>query len=468
MGIRAAWDGLLGRTAAKAMRGGNTERPSVAGAHGGWNWGDPRDRWDLTREAGDLGANSVVSIARSWLRRQVPSAVLEVGTASTGSEWEAIEDHPLVTLLKRPNPWQSSRVLFGALTDCLTVAGYGYWLKVRDGLGQVVEVWWVPNHQIQPEWGGPRQVQFYRYTPSVGGERRIDPADIVHFRIGSDPGNPAQGCSPLAEQIRSIVGINAGERYTASVLRWAHSGKLGSPKDGTNPIDPDTPEEAEMIALSAKLGRDFGGENAGRIVMTNLPMDLHDIGNGPEAMLLDRILDRPEANICAAMGLNTLVLNLPSSAATRTYANLAEANRQAWENAVIPLQDVIAEDGIQAQLLFATDDRGNTFAEFDGTPPDALVWWNRSEVAALKEDADQRAGRATNLYAGGIATLNESRSLVDLPPVDGPEGELRYGELTPEQEAERQAQAEAMANGQGDPLALMNGRAGRNGSTADE
>jgi hypothetical protein len=482
MGLRAAWDALW-TPAAKAMPGGNTTRPIVSTGGYASSWGYPRDRFDLSREAGDFRDNSVIAVSRNWLKRQMPSCTLEVGEAETGSEWEAYPDHPLVTLLRRPNPYQSSRVLWDGTTDCLVIDGYAYWVKVRDGAGQVVEVWWVPSAQIAPEWGGPAQVKGYWYQPSIGQRRWIDAWDIVHFRIGTDSANPAQGCSPLKEQIRSIVGINAGERYTSAVLRRAHSGKMVVPKEIVGQVDPGTPEEAEMIATARKLERDTGGEMAGGFTYTSLPVDLLDSGLGPEEMLIDRILDRPESMIVAALGLNALVLGLPSSANTRTYANLAEANKQAWENAVIPLQDAMAEDGIQHQLLFACDERGKVFAEFDNTPEESQCWWNRAEVAALKEDANERSQRATTLYAGGIATLNEVRSLVDLPPVDGPEGDLRYGELTPEQEAEKQANAELMAQrlagasttpdedeDEDEELvpAGRNGQAGRNGSTTDD
>lgn len=446
--LRNVLDALLGREPAlKAIRGGNTEAPAVGGtsAAADLGWVGAGDRVDLARRAGDIRTNSVVALGRNWLIRQFPSCTLQVGTRD-GSEWAPIPDHPLPRLLSRPNGFQSSRMFWGGIVDGLLHKGYAYGMKVRDRSGQLREVWWVPNHQITPDWGGPRQIKGYWYQPPNGPRRYVQAWDMVHFRIGADPYRPGQGLSPLAEQVRNIVGLNAGERYTSSVLWRSHAGFVIVPREAAGSVYSGTIEERELIAAGMKIERDLSGENSGGFTVVTTPIDLERAGIGPEEMGLDRILDRPEGMVLAAMGLTAHVLGLPSSQATQTYENARTYNRMAWENGVIPLQDTVAEDALQTQLLYVTDARGKVASEWGDVTPDLLCWWDRSEVAALKEDADQRADRATKLYLGYLATLNESRSLADLPPVPGPEGDLRYGESTPEErETERQQLELALA-----------------------
>lgn len=433
MGLRTFLRTALDLWGAAASPRARRDRPAVPYAWGlgqwwapggGSNLQPPGAALDYYRLAGDLARNAVVAVALKWYRDQFAQARLRVGTGA-GCDFRADDDTPLARLLRtRPNPYASWRQTWGATADSFKVDGNAYWVKARDRHGLVRELYWIPNPWVRVEvdpLGAPAR---YIYTPgrtALQAPRSVgipyDPADIVHFRDGLDPANPVMGLSTLKSVIRNIAGYNAGETYTAALLRnggvsaWAIT-----PKDSLGPIAPGTPDEAAILAAKRRVHQQATGENTGMPIAVDLPVDFTKIGESPESLKLDAILDRPEATILAALGLNALVCGLPSSAATRTYANLAEAHKQAWVNGVIPMQDALAE---QARDALAPD--------FD-LADDQELRWDRSAVEALNEQADARAQRAALLFSSTLYPRDQALAACGLDPVDDDHGHLYHGD----------------------------------------
>jgi hypothetical protein len=408
-------------------------------------------QYDWAGAVGSLADSSIVAIALAWIRRNITSGRIVVGTEADG-EYVPADDHPLIGVLKRPNPWDSWRATIGGTADSLAVDGNAFWLK---GLGRLLrdtqEVYWAPNHTIEVVPEADQRVAAEKgpvrgYYHSDGGKRQwYEPGEVVHFRNGRDPYMRYMGLSELKRQLRNVGSIAFAERYTGAVLRNAHAGKVLAPKQGSADVMPDTPDDAQLEGLRRQLERGIEGENAGRITKVGLAVDLLDAGLGPEDMALDRIPDRPEAYILAALGLNALTLGLPSSKDVATYANKGEARREAWENAVIPMQDLIAEE-IEAQLL----------PDFGEEAAADCVWWDRSDVEAMREDANERAARAVSLFTASVSTLNEARGMVDLDPLEGDEGDLTPMERA---DAAMERQAAMMPEDEDEPEPAGNGRA---------
>jgi phage portal protein BeeE len=430
--------------------------PASYGSGSGYSFAPALAQRDYAALVGSLADNPVVSIALRWIRQNVAQGRIVCGEESEG-EYEVVDDHPLIRspdagkswanwaeggrgLLRRPNPFDSWPAMLGGTTDCLAVDGNAYWLKARNGLDDVAELYWAPNHQVEVVAGPDVGIEG---SPIIGywfchnrGKSWFEPTEVVHFRAGRDPYARHMGLSDLKRQVRNAAGIAAGERFTVAVLLNGHAGKVLSPKEAVGEVVQGTPDDAEMIRLARSIERGVSGENSGRITKTSLPVDVVDLGLGPNDMALREIMDRPEAYLLAALGLNALVLGLPGSVNVSTYANKGEARREAWENGVIPLQDLIADE-LEHQLL----------PDFADSPPLAdCVWWDRKDVEALKENADSKVQRAVALRScqPPLATQNEARAMVDLPDQEG-------GDLTPEQEAEAgMERAQAMVGGAAD------------------
>lgn len=453
MGLRSAWKALWGGDDVKA----SGERPVFMGRYFSRIPGQgivgiaPGAQLDYTRLAGELRDNGVVAICLRWLRKQVPQGVLKLGRLNPEiNGYDPVDNHPAAAILRRPNPSWSWNGTLGGLSDSLGVDGNGYLLKVRgmNGSGPVRELYWAPNDQIQvqpdPSQNPKRPVLHYYFRNAGAAWEPWRPEDVIHFRDGIDPKFPWMGISALKRQVRAIAGLNAGESYTASVLRHGHAGKVLVPKEAvTVGFGDESPDEVALRAERDRILRQSTGENGGRIAIATTPLDTLDLGDGPEQMLIDRILDRPESMVVAATGLNTLVLNLSSSDSTRTFSNKAEASREAWEHGVIPIQDIIADD-LTHQLLFWTDEAGKTVAEW-GDREGLEFFWDRQHVAALREDSNERAQRTTTLFTSTAMPRNRALAEGGYDPIEDEEqGEAYYGDPSPTaQEQAEEAQETA-------------------------
>lgn len=396
---------------------------------------DSSYRWsrvDYSRAAGPISANSVVAVALAWIRRNICQGRLTVGTERNGKYTEEA-GHPWLQL-KRPNPYTSWAALIGSESDDTILFGNAYWLKSRDRAGDVLEYYWLPNWSVEVEdetneqqiieTGNP--IKQYRH--SWGGKsRNYPPSEIIHFRAGKrDQHRPWMGLSDLWGQDRNAATVSASERYAVSVLLNAHAGKIIAPAEGEIEW-----KEPEAQALLNSIERGISGDNAGRITKSPYPINLLDAGMGPESMMLDRIANWPIAMILAAMGVNGKALDLPTSEATSTYANYGEALRSAYNSGIIPRQEAMADQFALSLPEDFPDNRAD------------CAWWDRKHVEALKEDATEKASRARMIrQQGDLASINEARELIDLPPIEG-------GDKTPiEEQEEADAQALEIAQGQ--------------------
>jgi HK97 family phage portal protein len=434
--LRDAYDILTGR-AVKA-------RPAPAMAGWGWSAGTgvrfmpPGSQFDYQREVGDLRRNSVVSICVQWLTRQILQAEWAVGTKNAEGEWEEAEGHPAKPLLEKCNPFWPGRQTWQGIIGDYVVYGNAYLYKNRqaNGGGLPIELHWLPAHQVKVKSDtnpdGPSPIAYYEFDGGIGSRATYGPKDVIHFRDCPDPDNPLVGIGKVQFQIRNAAAMNAGERYQSSILRNPAVGKIISPKVSVeNVMRGEVMDEAAMRGVAAGVRKALGGEGAGGIHATNMPIELLEANPSPEDMLLDRILDRPEAMIVAALGLNSMVLGLPSSRDTKTYANLAEARRDAWQHGVVPIQDDLAA-AITNQLL----------ADFGD--PSMECWFDNDDVEAMKEDADARASRAQGLFQVTLGTRNECRKVAGMEPLEdgNADGDRYYGEST---ETQMQQAADSMA-----------------------
>lgn len=384
----------------------------------GWGWGGGYDRTALSTydyaRFHSLDTNAIIVLARGWIRRHVGLGRLVVGREEDDGTYAPVDKHPLtmrrqadgrIGLLRRPNPFESWEETLGATVADL-IFGNAYWLLPDPRPLADPELYWLPAAfvTVVPETDAQAQrdagpVRGYRY-----GGTTYPPSRILHFRDGLDPIRRWMGRNEVAAQIGSAAAVDLLLRFTVAALRNGHAGKVLTPKEAGAVIVEGSPDEAAMIRLADQIEGGLSGENVGRITKTSLPVDLLDAGLGPEEMTLDRIGDLPIALLLGSLGLNMLALDLPGSAAVSTFANKAEAHRHALEYAVITREDLIAGKIASGLLPLYPD------------PPADSAWWDRRDVEALKENANERASRAVELYAGKVATRNEARGIVDLPP----------------------------------------------------
>lgn len=360
----------------------------------------PGSHFDYAREVGDPWRNSAAYVCLAWLARNIVKPELEVCRESGDDESEEVDDHPLVALLDRPNPYMSYADLW-KFTVLQFATGNAYWLKVRSNAGKVVELYPVPNWMIEPRSTDPaRLVEWYQYSPGTEGIP-LKPSEVVHFRNGVDPDNPMRGLSDFGYLARELFSDNAVNTLIAATSRnLGVTGLVITPADGEQIL----PEDVEDIRTS--MWRRTTGDNAGMPLVLRGAVKVDRLAWSMKEMDLASLRNGPSERICAALGLNTMAVNLPSD--SKTYSNYAESLRAAYHDGLIPLGDAFAE-ALYRQLLPDLGDPATERVHFE---------WDR--VDALAEDQNAKADRVGKLYQQyQVITRAEARACLGYDAEEG-------------------------------------------------
>ena len=367
----------------------------------------PGSRFDYEREAGDLWMSSVLAICIKWVGDNFPKPLMRVSRIDRRGNFVPMGRHGLIDLWQRPNKHYTGRTLSKAVQLSLLVDGNAYVIKVRSASGAVVELWWAPHWLVAPCWpmDGSEYISHYEYRVD-GQPYYIRPRDVIHFRDGIDPRNERYGLATVKAQLREICTLNEASGYAASLLRnGAVPGLMLAPQSPDDDVDL---EQARR--LKGQLTDDQTGENRGGISILTGAFKVTKVGFSPEELRLDKLPQPAEARVCAAVGLSPMVMGLPDPG--KTYSNLQEARSAAWQNCLVPIQDLVAET-LRWQLLPDFDDAYKCVIEFDYT-----------HVEAMQENQEVKSKRVREEYKAGLITKNEGREVLGYEP--DPDGDCFY------------------------------------------
>jgi HK97 family phage portal protein len=397
-----------------------TQIPHTTPYHDYYRWGSYQNSAiNYQTAVGDLSKSSLVMSAVRWLGNTLPEAavmVKEPGEAEGASE--AVPDHALVNLLRKPNDYYAGDNLWTAFAFSWIVDGNVYYRKIRDGFGQVVELWYEPHWSIRPRWMNDRKGSYisgenddpnafinYYEVDREGGKYRVEVEDILHFRDGNDPYNPRVGWSYVGSILREIYGDNEISNYAARLM----GGSAVPPFFVTiDPLVSFTDEAAQ--GLAASLERKTTGDQKGKpiVVYGGKPEKL---AFSPDELDLKMLHRFSEERFCAVTGIPAVVLGLGAGLDHSIYNNVKQADERAYEAYLIPLFRRIAGQ-LNVQLL----------PDFEKEGSKRYATHDLSTVRALQEDEDAKAKRIIMQLSGGVMTLNEARSKSNLELV--PNGDV--------------------------------------------
>ncbi len=368
-----------------------------------WEWwptsgvvGDSADRIDYATTVGDGLASSVVSAALCWLMRTFPEAPTALQRLE-GEQWRTIKrSTPYVRLLTQPNPFYEGRILWMATIVDLAF-GEAYWLKRRNSIGDVIELWWTPRALMTPiaPADGSEFISHYDYRP--GGELfHVDPRNVVHFRFGLDPHNIRRGFSPLAAVMREIYTDEQACNFTAAILR--NLGIIGcviSPKEKGPRLD-----SAAVKEVRDYIRTNFTGTRRGETLALGSPIDVQLLQYNLQGFDVGPIRDIAEERVCAALGIPAAVIGFGTGLQqTKLGATMREMSRLAWSQCLAPLQKIAASELDRALLP-------DFYSEVDGF----RTLFDMSEVRAVWEDETDKASRMSQLFTSGVLRRSEVRA----------------------------------------------------------
>ena len=327
MGFRDLITHLVRPQAQKASAAG----PVVAWSGAGQPRWTPR-RYDQMAEAG--------------FRKNVIAyrCVMQIATASAAVPWllyadgEELDRHPLLDLLRHPNPLQDGMAFFESVYAYLQIAGNAYIEAVKpreDGLP--VELYVLRPDRMKVVPGPAGLPQAYQYC--VNGQTTTWAADpitgasnIRHLKR-FHPLDDWYGMAPLEAALLSVDQHNAAGAWNQALLNHnaRPSGALVfAPKDG-----PATLTDDQMQRLREELGNVYqGSSNAGRPLILEGGLDWREMSLSPKDM--DWLAGRNVAarDIALAFGVPAQLVGIPDA---QTYANMAEARMALYEETILPL-----------------------------------------------------------------------------------------------------------------------------------
>ena len=358
----------------------------------------PGSNVNFAQEVNNGMQSSVVTSALCWMMRTFPEAPVVVERQKE-EKWELMFRHPLAELLKRPNRVYGGVVLWQAtiMDFCF---GEAYWLKVRNGEGSVVELWWVPRALITPiadqRTGG---LDYYEYRPGHKARVELKPSDVVHFRFGCDPNNILRGFSPLAAVMREVYTDDQAANFTAAILKnYGVIGVILSPKAGIMPAK--TVEETKEY-----VQKNFTADKRGSALIMGGPMEAQVLQYNLTGFDISPVRDIAEERVTAALGIPAAVIGFGTGLQqTKVGATMREMIKLAWQGGIEPNQRSMADE-MDRSLL----------DEFQDNPALFRTHFDTSQVEALTETPMEKTDRVLKLVDKNVIKVTQAQRELGYP-----------------------------------------------------
>ena len=367
----------------------------------------PGSSFNWRNQAGDLMLNSIVAIGMDWYIRNWSQGVPTVRRPMPDGQVETVADHPILQLLSQPTPNVPPSLVWSWILPDYQLLGNAYFRKVRVS-GRVVGLQYLAADMVRPVGNKVNPLIKYQYTVD-GTSYDIPLEDLIHIRYGRDPQDSRFGRSPITSVLREIATDNVAASAAFGMVRNGGMPSIMVGPDYKGGVEDLSEDDARQT--KRKLQQDFTGDNAGSVLVMTGPFKVEQVSHKPSEMAFDEIRRKPEERVCAALGLNPLVLQLGSGLERATYSNLEQATRSAWTDGMIPLMRQMAE-ALTIALL----------PDYEETQPGDYLEFDVSTVPSLQADLNEDAERAERLYKAGIVDLATAKRVAGVTPSDDDEG----------------------------------------------
>ncbi|HUU98620.1 MAG TPA: phage portal protein [Phycisphaerae bacterium] len=182
-------------------------------------------------------------------------------TGLRGEEWEAIETHPFIDLMRRVNPIHTRWQLLAGTIEFLELTGNAYWYVPLNRLKIPGEIWLMPSQTMRVVASSTEFVSHYEQVVGAGRPNiRFERDEIIHFRY-PNPNSLHYGWSPLQAAAGAVDAHE--EMLNAQVIAF---------KQGVTPpkmlfSTPQVLSDDAMTRLTAALQAKYGGTDKSGAVM---------------------------------------------------------------------------------------------------------------------------------------------------------------------------------------------------------
>ncbi|MDO7847462.1 phage portal protein [Hymenobacter sp. M29] len=347
------------------------------------------------------------------------------GLTSADQTAQPLPQHPLASVLYRPNPKQSWSDFKKEVLGQYLLTGNAFIWKNATTRGKVQELWVLPCY-TEVVGGGPmREVTVYRVPKGDGTYDPYPAKDVLHLKAWN-PEDSRYGLSPISAGYKLVTSANSG--LDLRIKQYQNQGVPGilyhdaGTGDGTMP--PLTPEQVN--GLVGKIRNWFAPKSAYTIPFTGAKLGYVKLGLSAVDLDVLKALDADRNAIADLYHFPAHLLNGGDSA---TFNNVSEARKALWSSCILPLESML-RDGLNHWLGLLYGDAA--YIEFDV-----------SHIDELQEDKKQKAEW---LALCPYLTINEKREAMGFGVIDGGEGYLMpKGTVYSKSLTEPAAASEAMA-----------------------
>ncbi len=337
---------------------------------------------------------------------------------------KTIDGHPLLDKLARPNAEWSGVYFRKSVLGFFNVTGNAFLYAIRKAAsGPPDELWTLEPEKVTIVPTATRGIDHYEYEP-FGRDKPIDPRNIGHLKTWA-PDDPLWGLSPVEVAALLIDQQTAAKKWNLALLQ-----NMAKPPGAWILAQILSPNDRQKLkkALQEELS---GYQNAGKAPLLDGGLSWQSTGLPPSEM---DWLNSMKYNGGGIANILNMPPQLIGDTSSTTYDNMKEAKAASYTEAIFPQNDEFY-DLLNMWLVPMYPD----LCDSSGRPV-AYLYYDKTTVEVVQEviqaSKTARAQRAFQNWAAGSAssiTLNEARTLQDLPSVPG--GDVfRFGAVLVQQD----------------------------------
>ena len=319
-----------------------------------------------------------------------------------------LETHPLISLLKRPNPLQAGVEYFQSLYSYLLLSGNSYALSSDiSGVPNELYILRPDRIEIEPSDNAIPKAYKYKINNQVVRTYPADPvtgaAEVKHFKLWN-PLDDYLGLSPLTAASMDVDQHNMIAKHNIALLA---NGARPSGAIVFKPADDAGMRvmltDGQREQLSSDLNSRFQGvNNAGRPMLLEGDFSWQEMGMSPKDMDFMSQANMTAKDIALCFGVPSQLIGVPDA---QTYANVQEARLALYEETIIPLARRIESD-LNEWLSPSFGD-------------DISISYDIDSIPAMTERRRRVYENVTTAVREGIISRNEARERLGLEPISG-------------------------------------------------
>lgn len=344
--------------------------------------------------------NSAVSACVTTLAFSFPEPPLLAGTEVDG-RFVADYRHELMELIRRPNPDMGEVELMQFAVTYASTGGNCYFYKLRNQRRRVVALYPFSDGQFEPIPGERTTegfVKHYEYDAGDGQKLEIPKEDVIQWKWGIDPLNPARGIGAIELCAREVDKDNEATKYIYSLLR----------NNAVPPVvitleEDDDPTQEEIDAMGQKW---VVKHSQGQPAFITAGMKVEKMGFDLNQLAAESLNAVPESRIAANFRIPPVVAGLSIGLKRSDYGDQA-ARRSFTELTLAALWRSLA-----SELYNGLKD------DFD-LPSNFNLQFDLRKVRALQEEETKVWERVTNAFNRSVLTRAEAKQYMGLMPKPG-------------------------------------------------